>query len=74
MGSEGALAVDLDNPATWPEPVAAWVRAWAERPGSLEDMWGGTLIERDDELRSLLAGPQAAHTSRACSTTGSSRP
>lgn len=44
--------VDVDNPVTWPQPVADWVRDWVEHPGSLGEMSTG-LIEREGEL---LAG------------------
>jgi hypothetical protein len=57
--------IDLDKPTTWPEPVAAWVRHFIDRGQSIDAM-STELIEREDELRSLLGSEKllAYHCTR----------
>ncbi|HKO38849.1 MAG TPA: hypothetical protein VJU14_10820 [Solirubrobacterales bacterium] len=47
------MPVDVDDPSTWPAEMLAWVRGFAERGESVDEM-DIALVEREHELRVLL--------------------
>lgn len=50
------LAIDLEDPTTWPRSVREWARGWADRPHLSLDPVPTGLVEREPELQALLAG------------------
>lgn len=57
-----SASIDLDDPRTWPEPVAAWVEDWAGRLP--RETYAGDLavpLEEEDRFRALLTTPLIAY-------------